>query len=555
MELLRVEDLSFTYPTESVPALRHVSFTVNEGELILLCGESGCGKTTLLKLLKEELAPEGERTGRILYRGTDLTEISRRESASSVGFVMQDPESQIVTDKVWHELAFGLENLGLPNPVIRLRAAETAGYFGISGWFNSNTDELSGGQKQVLNLACVMAMHPSLLLLDEPTGQLDPIAAAEFIATVKKLNTELGLTVILAEHRLEEVFPLADRVIVMEAGEIVSDCPPADTPAALRNKGRGRTVLPGLPAALRLYEALEGKGEAPVTVREGRDYLRASCRNTVRVLPAPEKTPAGETAVELKNVRFRYEKNAPDVLKDLSFRAPAGEIFAVLGGNGTGKTTMLDCAAGLKKPYGGSVIIKGKKIKEYKDNSLYRGILSYLPQDPKTVFVQDSLEEDLKALCAAMGKTEQESEEAVRRLAERFGVDALLSRHPYDLSGGEQQKAALAKMLLSDPRILLMDEPTKGMDAHAKEVLGETLRSLSAEGRTVILVTHDIEFAAVYAHRCAMFFDGALFAEGSPREFFSGNNYYTTAANRIARGFYENAVTVEDIAALAEQNR
>ena len=554
MEILRVEDLSFTYPTERVPALRRVSFTVNEGELILLCGESGCGKTTLLKLLKEELAPEGERAGRILYRGTDLAEISRRESASSVGFVMQDPESQIVTDKVWHELAFGLENLGLPNPVIRLRAAETAGYFGISGWFNSSTDELSGGQKQVLNLACVMAMHPSLLLLDEPTGQLDPIAASEFISTVKKLNTELGLTVILAEHRLEEVFPLADRVIVMEAGEIVSDVPPSDTPAALRGAGRGQTVLPGLPAAMRLYEALGAEGESPVTVREGRDFLRASCRNGVRALPAPEGPPDGETAVELKNVRFRYEKNAPDVLKDLSFRVSSGEIFAVLGGNGTGKTTMLDCVAGLKRPYAGSIKINGKRIKEYKDNSLYRGVLSYLPQDPKAVFVQDTLEEDLKALCAAMGKAES-SGETVLKQAERFGVASLLSRHPYDLSGGEQQKAALAKMLLSDPRVLLMDEPTKGMDAHAKDVLGGTLRALSGEGRTVILVTHDIEFAALYAHRCAMFFDGALFAEGTPREFFSGNNYYTTAANRIARGFYDNAVTVEDIAALAEANR
>ena len=554
MELLRVEDLSFTYPAEPAPALRNVSFSVNEGELILLCGASGCGKTTLLKLLKEELAPEGTRSGRIYYKGKESGEVSRRESAGEIGFVMQDPDSQIVTDKVWHELAFGLENLGLPNDVIRLRSAETAGYFGVSGWFNNNTDALSGGQKQVLNLACIMAMHPSLLLLDEPTGQLDPIAAAEFIATVKKLNTELGLTVILAEHRLEEVFPAADRVIVMEAGEIVSDARPCDTPAALRSSGCGQTVLPGLPAAVRLFEALRGEGEAPLSVKEGRDWLRARCKNGVRSLPVPERAAEGETAAELKNVYFRYEKNAPDVLKNLSFTARSGEIFAVLGGNGSGKTTLLDCLSGLKKPYSGAVKILGKKIKEYKNNALYRGVLSYLPQDPKTVFVQDTLQEDLLALCRALGQPEEEAKQTVAELTERFGLTGLLQRHPYDLSGGEQQKAALVKMLLSGPKILLMDEPTKGMDALAKQTLGDTLRTLRDEGRTVILVTHDIEFAAVYADRCAMLFDGEVFAQGTPRDFFSDNNYYTTAANRIARGFYDNAVTVEDIAALAELN-
>ena len=554
MELLRVEDLSFAYPTEQTQALRHISFSVNEGELILLCGASGCGKTTLLKLLKEELAPEGDRTGSVYYKGKEMSEVSRRESAGEIGFVMQDPDSQIVTDKVWHELAFGLENLGLPNDVIRLRSAETAGYFGISGWFNDNTDELSGGQKQVLNLACIMAMHPSLLLLDEPTGQLDPIAAAEFIATVKKLNTELGLTVILAEHRLEEVFPAADRVIVMEAGEIVSDARPCDTPAALRDAGRGQTVLPGLPAAVRLFEALGGEGKAPLSVKEGRDWLRARCKNDVRSLPETPCVNDGETAAELKNVYFRYEKNAPDVLKNLSLRAKAGEIFAVLGGNGSGKTTMLDCLAGLQKPYSGAVTVCGKRLKEYKNNALYRGVLSYLPQDPKTVFVQDTLQEDLLALCRALGLPEDEAEQTVTELTERFGLTGLLQRHPYDLSGGEQQKAALVKMLLSGPKILLMDEPTKGMDAQAKLTLGDTLRNLRDEGKTVIVVTHDIEFAAVYADRCAMLFDGEVFAQGTPRDFFSDNNYYTTAANRIARGFYDNAVTVEDITALAERN-
>ncbi|MBQ7354002.1 MAG: ABC transporter ATP-binding protein, partial [Clostridia bacterium] len=220
MEILQIENLSFRYPKAEHNALTDVTLSINRGELVVVCGQSGCGKTTLLRLLKKELAPAGEQVGSVRYCGTPVGELEDRTSAAEIGFVMQDPESQIVTDRVWHELVFGAENLGIPSDVIRRRAGELASYFGIDGWFRRTTDTLSGGQKQLLNLASVTLLQPKVLILDEPTAQLDPIAAAEFMNTLQRLNRQLGLTVILSEHRLEEVFPSADKILLMDKGKV-----------------------------------------------------------------------------------------------------------------------------------------------------------------------------------------------------------------------------------------------------------------------------------------------------------------------------------------------
>ena len=276
MEILHIEDLSFRYPKAEKYALENINLSVESGEFIVICGRSGCGKTTLLRLLKRELSPAGEKSGKITYRGTDTDGLCERDAAADIGFVMQDPDSQIVTDKVWHELAFGLENLGVPTETIRRRVGEMASYFGIADWFRKSTDELSGGQKQLLNLASVMVMQPKILLLDEPTGQLDPIAAADFIATVQKLNRELGLTVILVEHRLEDVFPAADRVLMLEDGRTLLCDTPRGAGKRLRELDGDHPMLLGLPAAMRVYGALSADGDSdtcPLTVREGRDYL------------------------------------------------------------------------------------------------------------------------------------------------------------------------------------------------------------------------------------------------------------------------------------------
>ena len=550
MEFLQVKNLSFTYPNRKEAALDGLNFSVERGSFTVLCGQSGSGKTTLLRLLKRELAPHGTLSGEILSGGAPLSTLSDRRSAAEIGFVRQDPDEQLVTDKVWHELAFGLESLGLKNGDIRRRVGEMASYFGIQSWYHSETDRLSGGQKQLLNLASVMVMQPKLLLLDEPTSQLDPIAAADFIATLQKLNRELGLTILLSEHRLEEVFPVADRVIVMERGRPCL----TGTPRELCGVLRSHPLAQGLPSASRIWAGLDVPDTpCPLTVREGRElletYFAGRAGALVPVRPRPETPPV----LQADGLCFRYEKEAPDVLRELSLSVHGGEIFALLGGNGAGKTTTLHLLAGLEKPYRGTIRVLGKKMKDYKNGALYRGCLSLLPQSPRTVFLKDTVREDYRQLLEAHGVKAGEQAEKIDAMAARLDIAPLLDRHPYDLSGGEQQKCALGKLLLTDPKILLLDEPTKGLDAEYKERLRTLLHALRTEGKTIVLVTHDVEFAAAVADRCALFFDGEVIADGAPNEFFSGNHFYTTAASRIARAVFPNAVLCEEVVALCRE--
>lgn len=555
MEILRIEDLTFAYPSCEKNAVDGVSLSVNEGEFIVLCGASGCGKTTLLKLLKKELSPAGKKSGKIFFRGGDAEKLSDRESASEIGFVMQNPEEQIVTDKVWHELSYGLENLGVPSEVIRRRVGEIAGWFGLTDFFRKNTDELSGGQKQLLNLASVAVMQPKLLLLDEPTGQLDPIAASEFISMLKKLNREFGLTVILAEHRLEEVFPVADRAAVMENGKLLLCSPPRAVGKELSAIDKDHPMLLALPSAVRICSAVEGVSDVcPLTVREGRDFLEKNFAPSSAETPAhsPVRTsPDADTvpAVEMKNVRFRYDRDLPDILRGTDLKVYPNEIFCVLGGNGTGKTTALNVIAGLDRPYRGKVLINGVPTTKFGGNSLYRSNLALLPQDPQTVFVRDEVGKDLSEITEALGLSEKEGEARVARIAEKVGITHLLKKHPLDLSGGEQQKCALAKCLLSEPKILLLDEPTKGLDARSKASLAALLKELKNGGMTVLTVTHDVEFAAENADRCALFFDGEILSSDVPSRFFSENNFYTTSSSRMARRIWREDVTCAEVVA------
>ena len=547
MEIFRVENLIFKYPQAKRQALDGLSFSVQSGEFVTLCGQSGCGKTTLLRLLKPELAPHGEKEGKIFYQGQALEVFDRADTAAEIGFVLQQPESQIVTDKVWHELAFGLENLGVPSEVIRRRVGEMAGFFGIEEWFNKDVEELSGGQKQLLNLASVMVMQPKVLILDEPTSQLDPIAAADFIYTLQRLNRELGLTVILSEHRLEDVFPVADRVMVMDEGKIAAFDNPRKIAGALKKVDRDHPMLKALPCAVRVFEALKPKGDSPLTVKEGRLFLEENYKSDTKELPAEKPEGSNEYAAKLKDVWFRYEKDTPDVLRGLNLSVKTGEHYCILGGNGTGKTTSLNVLSGLNKAYAGKINVLGKKIKDYKGNELYRSTLAMLPQNPQSVFFKNTVLEDLEEICSALGYDDKKTKAEISAISQRLSIDRLLNSHPFDLSGGEQQKCALAKMLLLKPRLLLLDEPTKGIDAFAKLNLLELLKELKSDGITILTVTHDIEFAALSADRCALFFDGEIISQDLPHEFFSQNSFYTTAANRIARSLYPKAITCEDV--------
>ena len=465
METFKLRDLSFTYPDQPYYAIHDLSLTICAGDLVVLCGPSGCGKSTLLRQLKPILAPHGQKNGEILFEGQPLGGLSQRQQAEKIGFVQQSPDDQIVTDKVWHELAFGLESLGYDTPTIRKRVAEMASFFGIEGWFYKDVADLSGGQKQLLNLASVMVMQPSVLILDEPTSQLDPIAASDFLATLGKINRELGTTVILTEHRLEEAFPLANKVAVMDKGKLLCLGSPAEVGKLL--KEQNHAMFLAMPTPMRVWAATESTADCPMTVRDGRQWLEAF--GALRELPE-EELPARseEVAICAKGLWFKYEKNAPDVVRGLDLTVHKGEFLTILGGNGTGKSTSLKLLSGLLKPYRGSVQVHGP--------------VGILPQDPQALFVKKTVREDLEDIS-------QNIDGAVRLCR----LEALLDRHPYDLSGGEQQRAALAKVLLLDPDILLLDEPTKGLDAEYKQVFAEILQMLLCRGVTIVMVSHDVE--------------------------------------------------------------
>lgn len=538
MALLDVQNLTFTYPTCTSPALKDISFQLQAGEFMAVCGATGSGKSTLLRLLKRELAPLGSRTGRILLQNIPQEELPAETSAYTIGYVMQRPEQQIVTDKVWHELAFGLENMNLPQPVIARRIAEMAAYFGIEDWFDQNVSTLSGGQKQLLNLAAVMVMQPQLLILDEPTAQLDPIAAADFIATIRKINRELGLTILITEHRLEDVIPVCDRLLVLEEGRVLHCDVPREVIRAMADRP---DLLCFMPAAARLYHHLNMTGQVPLDVREGRRFLSETFRNDIHSLPETETTPSAPPALEMDHVCFRYDRKAPDVLRSMNLTVQEGEILCLLGGNGSGKSTTLAAAAGLLRPYAGVIRIFGKRLQDYRNQTLYQHCLTLLPQDVQTVFLHNTVREELA-----------DAQAGVQLLP--FDLSPLYDQHPYDLSGGQQQLVAMARVLATQPRLLLLDEPTKGVDAAAKAKLISILKGLRDQGMTILIVTHDVEFAALCANRCAMFFRGSVVSVGDPRTFFNENSFYTTAVSRMTRGLYEGAVTVDDAAELCRLN-
>ena len=562
METYSIRNLSFTYPGGAKPALSGIDLSINKGELVVLCGKSGCGKTTLLRNLKTVLSPFGLRAGEIYFDGRTLESVEQREQASRIGYVLQNPDNQLVTDKVWHELAFGLENLGVDTKTIRVRVAEMASFFGIQTWFEKNVTELSGGQKQILNLAAVMVMQPDVLVLDEPTSQLDPIAAGEFLDTVRKVNREIGTTVIMTEHRLDEILPLANRAIVMDDGKIIVDDIPANVGAVLAQMEHH--MFEGMPAPLQAYAMVYSKGygrnlPCPVDVGEGRTWLTGLFGDSIppireiRAIDEPDHQ--GETPiVELSDVWYRYARDDKDVIKGLSMKVYPGEIFCIVGGNGTGKTTALSLISGLRKPIRGKVRIELEAWNHKRTRQRGEGMVGVLPQNAQAIFVEKTVGADLMEVLQGKDLPMEEMKKLVHDVATLVEIDHLMEAHPYDISGGEQQRAALAKILLLNPKIILLDEPTKGIDNHFKNKLADILRKCTEKGATVIMVSHDIEFCGKYADRCAMFFDGAISTTNAPRKFFSGNSFYTTASNRMSRHVFRNAVTPKDVADLCIAN-
>lgn len=496
----------------------------------MLYGPSGSGKTTLLSLIKEEIAPRGVQTG----------QIERGFKSHDAAFMFQNPQMQIVTDKVFSELAFACENQGFPREKIRQRVAETAQYFGLGDIFRSETHCLSGGQMQLLNLAAVCVTRPKLLILDEPASMLDPLSAQRFTDIIIKMNRDFGTTVVISEHNCENIFAYAHRVLYMENGKIVSLNTPEETARILKNS----PMADSLPCGARLAAAL-GKN-VPLTNAGARAFLTQNGYGGKAMQEASDDgNDKKEVALRIKDVSFRYERDGREILRKVSLTAFKGEILAVAGANGSGKSTLLSVVSGLSRPTEGSVKYMGKPLKKYK-SELYRGNIALLPQNPNDCFVKDNLKDDWRQM-ASLTEYGDFSD-----LAREMGLEAVMDSHPYDLSGGEQQRAALGKVLMQRPKLLLLDEPCKGLDAPNKRKFKEIIRRLAKEGTSVLMVTHDLELAAELADRCAFLFDSEIVSCTSPRELFCENAYYTTSAAKVARGIFEGCVSVEDLIALCK---
>ena len=504
--MYKIENFSFTYPEEG-RVIKNISFGVNEGDFLVISGKSGCGKTTLLKHLKPSLKPKGEVDGLIILD----EEIEKDDT--KIGFVFQNPNDQIVMDKVWHEIAFGLENTTTPLKQMKRRVGEIVNYFNLQNIINKDTQSLSGGEKQLVNLASIMVMNPKVILLDEATAQLDPVNREEFIKILKQINDDFNVTIIFIEHQLEGLLNVANRLIVMDEGKIVID---DDIKNAVNEMLVKEIFVESLPNYVRVSSLTD---ELCLSVKDARNALSDFDDFDIK---DTEDVDTG-ILMEIRDLNFGHDDI---ILKDLDLDIKQNEIFSIVGANGSGKSSFIRCIAGLVK-------FQGKITKiGYVDK------IGYLPQDPTTLFLSDKVIDDLLAV--------DESMKSVELQLENLGISDLKEKHPFDLSGGQRQLVALAKVLLTKPQLLLLDEPTKGIDAFSKEHLAALIRGLSKH-MTIVVASHDLEFVAKISDRVAMIFNGKMESADTMRQFFSNNIFYTTTINKIMRQNNSEVVLLEDL--------
>ena len=592
MALIEFNSFSFSYLNSNgveseARSLDNINLEINDGDFVLLCGPSGCGKTTLLTNIKKELMPAGNRTGEIKFNGVRIDDLDDISSACDIGYLFQNPDSQIVTDTVIQEIAFPLENIGLPTEEIRNRISEIVAFFGINDILHRNVNELSGGQKQLVNLCSLLVLRPKVLLLDEPMSQLDPIASYEFLSIIRRLNEEFSITVIMSEHKADSIFPFIDKAIFLKDGKIEFDDNAHDI---CRDVIDDEIFENYLPAVTKIYNSLSarypslGKLSTPLSIREGRRCLNAIHDDLIEIsgvgedsvshykkYRSEEKTGIldkfsfnknGDALIRMSGVYFAYEKEKL-ILKNVDFNLNKGEFVGLIGGNGAGKSTFLQLLVGILKP------IKGKV--RYR-----KGInLAYVHQNPMIHFSKDNIREELlesviESNNADFNKEsyekllEMSKEEFIesdilnglefdnikfkfRDLIEFFGIGELIDKHPYDCSGGEQQKIAIVKVLLQNADVLILDEPTKGLDPISNKSLAEILNSLCEDGMTILMTSHDLDFVANNCRRCLMLFDKDIQVDDNPKVIFAENNFYTTFVNRMVKEYVPEIVTLDDL--------
>lgn len=489
MEIISCKGLNFKYATSEYPTLSDVSFSVNDGDFCLVIGKSGAGKSTILKLLKKEIAPAGDIIGQL-------------DVNAQVGYVPQNVEENIVCDKVRSELSFGLTNMGVSKEMIELKVAEIASYFNLSSKLDEDVSSLSGGEKQILNLASVMITNPSVLVLDEPTSKLDPVSARRFISTLKKLHADFGTTVIVAEHLLEELYPYASKVILVENGTVLKECNPDEMVSFLKEKVSD--MLYSIPVSMWAFDGAK-------TISQCREILK--CK---KLTPQIIEENDSDIALKVKNLAFAYKKNR-EVLENLDLNIQSGKINAILGANGCGKTTLLKVICGVLKQHHGKIKTNGR--------------VSMLCQNPFDLFTKEKCSDEVE----------------FGEITAFLEIDDIKNKHPYDLSTGQAQRLALAKVLQTGADIILLDEPTKALDTAFKKKLGLKLKELCKMGKTILLVSHDTDFVAEYADVVSFMSKGQIVATDSRQKMFSNLDFYTSSVSKITKGICDEIVSLEDL--------
>ncbi|MDS1029250.1 energy-coupling factor transporter ATPase [Bacillota bacterium LX-D] len=541
MAQIQIENLTYYYPEKTKPALEKINLEILEGQFVLIVGGSGCGKSTLVRALTG-LVPEfygGTFGGKVSLNGQEIQRLDKRKLAQQIGMVFQDPESQLVMTNVEEELAFGLENLGLPNDLMKRRVMEVTGALGLSNYLQQFIPELSGGQKQKVALGAILAMQPDILVLDEPTSQLDPVAGEEILTMLKRLNEENGLTVVLVEQRLERCFHLADRVIVMNKGRIAFDGEPEQAAkwAALNHS-------PFIPPLANLF-AGAGFQDVPLTVKKGREILKRHFAITQCASPVQQKNikvvpVQKDSIVSVENLWFAYP-TGKEVLKKINLQIRPGDFTVIMGENAAGKTTLLRNINGLLRPSRGQVKILNQDIKKMTVEELAKDI-GYLSQNPNDYLFLPTVKEELNYTLHNLNLPDNG---ICEKLLERLHLMDHLQTNPRDLSSGERQRVALATVLVAKPKLLLLDEPTRGLDYQLKEELGKILWKLQSQGMAILMITHDVEFAAEYATDIILMAEGSFVAQGSKYDILTDSTFYSPQISKLFHNIVEKVVTLK----------
>ncbi|MGB2583170.1 MAG: energy-coupling factor transporter ATPase [Dehalococcoidia bacterium] len=550
--MIKIRDLTFYYGDASRPALQDVNLDIEDGEFVLVTGPSGCGKTSLCRCLNG-LIPHfygGEIAGGLEVQGLDVMRHTTRELATRVGMVFQDPENQLVSMDVQREVAFGLENLAFPRDVMAKRVEESLDTLEISGLRHRQVHELSGGEKQKVVISSVLALHPDILVLDEPTSELDPKGAEDVLSIVRRLNDELGITVILVEHRLDRVVHLVDRMIVMDEGKIIAD----GNPRAVLSNGDITSIGAGVPPIVRIVQRLRDNGvnvdDIPLTVKEGRAMLKdifMGARGST--LSQAESADNGRPVIEIDKLWHAYPEGIT-ALKNVSLRICEGEFVAVMGRNASGKTTLVKHINGLLKPTKGKVIVSGIDTRRATIAQLSRKV-GFIFQNPNDHIFADTVEEEIAFILKNLGFDSGEIAARIDEMLEMFALKEFRKQYPRSLSGGERQRVAMASVLVARPRVLILDEPTRGMDYRLKSELMRFLNGYREKGNTVVLVTHDVETVAEHADRVVLLSEGGVVVDGNKRDVLSRALFFSPQINRLVQAFEKygvpnNILTVDE---------